>query len=106
MANTLFVDEPPIEFYKNFAGEFRHVHIKDYEYLGRKADPERKCLFSLDGGAYSETELGEGAVGFKECMKILKNAGYDGAFSLEINQRCENVAEDSRRIIKIVRDNY
>ena len=106
MANTLFVDEPPIEFYKNFVGEFRHVHLKDYEYLGRTVAPDRKCLLSLDGGVYSETGLGEGSVDFSECMKLLKNARYDGAFSLEINQKGENIVEESRRIIKTVCDNY
>ena len=106
MANTLFVDEQPIEFYRNFASEFRHVHLKDYEYLGRVVVPDRKCLLSLEGKVYSETELGEGSVSFFECMKLLKNAGYSGAFSLEINQKGENIAEESRRIIKKIQDNY
>ena len=106
MANTLFVDEPPLEFYRNFAGEFRHVHLKDYEYLGRAVVPDRKCLLSLCGKVYSETELGEGSANFSECMKLLKNARYNGAFALEINQKGENIAEESRRIIKKIQDNY
>ena len=106
MANTLFVDEPPIEFYRNFAGEFRHVHLKDYKCFGKEIVPDRKCLLSMDGRVYSETELGEGSVCFRECMKLLKSVGYEGAFSLEINQNGVDIAEDSRRIIKTVRDNY
>lgn len=106
MANTLFVDEPPIEFYRNFASEFRHVHLKDYKCFGKEIVPDRKCLLSMDGRVYSETELGEGSVCFRECMKLLRSAGYDGAFSLEINQNGVDIAEESRRIIKTVRDNY
>ena len=60
----------------------------------------------MDGRVYSETELGEGNVCFRECMKLLRSVGYDGAFSLEINQNGNDVAEESRRIIKTVRDNY
>jgi sugar phosphate isomerase/epimerase len=106
MANTLFVDEPPIEFYRNFAKDFRHVHLKDYKCFGKEIAPDRKCLLSMDGRVYSETELGEGSVCFRECMKLLRSVGYDGAFSLEINQSGVDIAEESRSIIKTVRDNY
>jgi len=102
MANTLFVDEPPIEFYKNFVSEFKHVHIKDYELLGSTADPSKKYLWSLEENAYSETRLGEGAVGFTECMKILKSSKYESAFSLEMN--CD--PEDTAKAINTVRENY
>jgi sugar phosphate isomerase/epimerase len=102
MANTLFVDEPPIEFYKNFVSEFKHVHIKDYELLGNTADPSKKYLWSLGGNAYSEARLGEGAVGFTECMKILKTLRYEGALSLEMN--C--APEDTAKAINTVRENY
>jgi sugar phosphate isomerase/epimerase len=106
MANTLFVDERPVEFYKNFASEIRHVHVKDYECLGRKYDFERKCLLSLGGTVYSETELGSGAVDFKSCMRILKDADYRGAFSFEINHQNEDIVESCRNQIDVLKRNF
>ena len=106
MANTLFADERPVDFYKNFVSEIRHVHVKDYECLGRKYDPERKCLLSLGGTVYSETELGAGAVDFQECMKILREADYRGAFSLEINHQSDDTASACRKQIDTLKRSF
>ena len=106
MANTLFADERPVDFYKNFVSEIRHVHVKDYECLGRKYDPERKCLLSLGGTVYSETELGAGAVGFQECMRILRKADYRGAFSLEINHQSDDTVSACRKQIDTLKRSF
>ena len=106
MANTLFVDEPPVEFYRNFVSEFRHVHLKDYALPGKMSDPQKKCLFSIGGNAYSETFPGEGTVDFNGCMNILKSAGYNGALSFEISGFGGDPEEENRRIIEKVSEYF
>ena len=106
MANTLFVDEKTADFYKKFASEIRHVHVKDYEFLGKACDPERKCLFSLEGRVYSETKLGGGAVELPECMRILREADYRGAFSFEINCKGNDIVAECLEQINTLKNNF
>lgn len=85
--NILFVNEHAHDFLANFAMDVRHVHIKDY--IQKKADvcPGKFWVYAKDGYWLRETMVGSGAVDFEKCIKLLKDAGYDGAISLELNHK-------------------
>ncbi len=82
VGNTLFVNEPPVDFYRAFASEFKHVHLKDYvvcEANDEGADQTR------DGTYVKECVIGEGIVDAVTALEILKESGYAGAIALENN---------------------
>lgn len=84
MGNILFANQNAHDFLRVFAKDVRHVHIKDY--IHKKADqcPGKYWLYANDGYWLRETMIGSGAVNYELCMKLLKDAGYDGFFSLEL----------------------
>lgn len=85
--NILFANEHAHDFLTHFAKDVRHVHIKDY--IWKKADvcPGKFWAYGKDGYWLRETMVGSGAVDFEKCIKLLKDAGYDGAISLELNHK-------------------
>lgn len=104
IGNVLFVDGSPSDFYREFADEFRHIHLKDYRCLGDSANLEKGCLRSERGKVYKETVIGEGVVGFRECMEILKASGYSGALSLEMEAMSDDPISEYRKTIKSIRE--
>ncbi len=84
LGNILFADESAEDFVRAFAAETRHVHIKDYR---RTFEPptDGTAAFRSAGSMYlTETAVGEGDAHVAACLSILREAGYDGRFSLEI----------------------
>jgi sugar phosphate isomerase/epimerase len=84
--NILFVDESPDSFLKAFKKDVKHVHIKDYTTaltIENREDKEA-WLRSRKGVYLKDVPLGEGVINAQKCFKILKKAGYDGFFSLEL----------------------
>lgn len=83
VGNILFVDEEPVPFFKAFAGEIRHVHIKDYL---KKNVPESPGMYWLPTGKgwVRDTMVGSGVIDFEGCLNVLKEAGYDGALAFEL----------------------
>lgn len=84
LGNILFVNQNAHDFLAVFAKDVRHVHIKDY--ISKKADenPGKFWRPCKDGHWLRETMPGSGAVNFEVCMQLLKDAGYNGFFSLEL----------------------
>lgn len=66
--NWVGAGEDPIEAARVFAGKTVHVHVKD---LKREGEGVRSCI------------VGEGFVDIAGCARILKEAGYQGYYSLE-----------------------
>ncbi len=83
MGNILFVNEKPEDFFAAYAKDICHVHIKDY--LQKEMEtPLGRYWYSTQNGIWiRETMVGDGVVNLEACMKILKEAGYQGAFALE-----------------------
>lgn len=106
VGNTLFVDEPPLNFYRSLASEFCHVHIKDYQRMENIHLGDRDCLLSLDGAVYKETEPGYGVVELEKCIDILKASGYQGAFSIEANVPLADPIEMCKKTISTIRNAY
>ena len=84
VGNVLFVDESPVPFFREFIGEIRHVHIKDYLYKTNiSASPGMYWLETGNGSWVRDTMIGHGDLDIAGCMDILKKAGYDGALAFE-----------------------
>jgi len=78
--NTFIAGQDPVSFLKRFITKVSHVHIKDVS---------ESLALAVRGGqtgiAVSQCALGEGvnAGNIRECLKILRDHGYDGALSIE-----------------------
>lgn len=83
LGNILFVNEQPQKFLCEYAQDIKHIHVKDY--LRKKAMicPGNYWIKAREGEWLRDTIIGDGVINLEECMKILKNIGYEGYFSLE-----------------------
>lgn len=78
--NTYIAGQDPVAFLKRFLSQVNHVHIKDVS---------ESLAQAMRGGqtgiAVSHCALGEGvnADNIKECLILLRDAGYTGALSIE-----------------------
>jgi inosose dehydratase len=78
--NTFIAGQDPVAFCREFQHRVNHVHIKDVsESLAAASRGD------LTGIAVSHCALGEGvnADNIRECLRILRDAGYDGVLSME-----------------------
>ena len=83
--NTLFVGEQPTAILKKYAADIKHVHLKDYLYKANGSfDPGEGWYHLPNGDMLRDTLVGHGAVNYVDTVKVLKDAGYDGYYSLEI----------------------
>ena len=81
MGNFICVDENPALAVSRVAPYAVHVHIKD---MRVRSAPIGACNHMTRGGNYfCGTAVGEGDVPVKQCLAIIKRAGYDGYVSLE-----------------------
>ncbi len=84
IGNFLCADEEPASAVGRAACYAKHVHVKDFHIKsGSEFDPGRG-FFTSRGGTYLRGAiLGQGNVPVYQCLRILKNSGYDGYVSLE-----------------------
>lgn len=85
LGNIFFVNERPEPFLEAFRGEILHVHVKDYLQSIEKLSPGTGWLPTRNGSWLHDTDPGTGAVDLVQCMKILREQGYQGAYALEIS---------------------
>lgn len=78
MGNFLCVDEDPIHAVSRVAPYAFHVHAKDFRYNSLS-----KGIMTRGANYISGTVIGEGVVPVRQCLAILKRAGYDGFCSIE-----------------------
>ncbi len=87
VGNCLYANASPVDFFKRYAGEMRHVHLKDLYMedarLNRQNAPQRVWDETADGTYLTEMPLGSGIAALDACMQELHRVGYDGAFALE-----------------------
>ena len=81
----------PLEFIRRFGPRIRHVHWKD---IGAEFVPRRGTLF---GCGMATIPLGDGVVGIPAVVRALREAGFDGATTLEIAGE-ENVRRSVERL--------
>ncbi len=89
--NILFVDEDPAAFLAAFASDIRHVHVKDYlrkDFARHKSFagtiPAGGWYPTLHGQYLRDTTVGAGIIDIPACMRVLHDAGYNGAYALEL----------------------
>jgi sugar phosphate isomerase/epimerase len=78
--NTFIAGQDPVAFLKRFLNKVSYVHVKDVS-----ESLARAVRGGQTGIAVSQCSLGEGvnADNIKECLVILRDAGYQGALSIE-----------------------
>ena len=82
--NPLFVGESAKAFVTRFAHRIAHVHIKDYLVKeSSAADPGKYWYQAKNGDYLRDTIIGHGHVPIRSLFRILLEAGYTGAYSLE-----------------------
>lgn len=93
MGNFLCVDEDPVHAISRTAPYAFYAHAKDFLVKSGSGPNPGKGFFSTRGGNYLRgTIIGHGAVPVRQCLSILKSAGYDGAVAIEF-EGMEDVLE-------------
>lgn len=84
MGNFMCADETPVEAVKVAAPMAVHAHAKDFHYKAKGEYVPRQGWFGTRGGnSLRGSIIGHGEVNVPECLKILREAGYDGWLSVE-----------------------
>lgn len=99
MGNFMCADEAPEKAVGVMAPLAFHVHAKDFLYKPCTVRNPGKGWFGTRGGAFLRgTVIGHGVVPVEACLRILKNAGYDGTVAIEFEgmEPCEEAIVLSR----------
>lgn len=84
IGNFLCADDDPVRAVGRLAGMAVHVHAKDFHVKsGQLPDPGSGWFRSRGGNYLRGAIVGHGDVPVPQCLRILKQAGYDGVVSLE-----------------------
>ena len=84
MGNFLCVDEAPEHALSRLAPRAFYAHAKDFLIKSGSGDAPGSPFFQSRGGNYLRgTVIGHGVVPVRQCLTILKNAGYDGPVGIE-----------------------
>ncbi len=93
VGNFLCADEYSLEGVARALPYAIHAHVKDFLY--RKADEQyvlpEGFFKTRNGNLLRGTALGHGDVPVAACVKLLRESGYDGVFSLEFEGAEENL---------------
>ena len=83
IGNFMCADDTPVEAVKVGAKYAIYVHAKDFYYVD-KSEPQPQGYFDTRAGNHiCGSVLGDGVVPVKECIDIIKAAGYDGWVTVE-----------------------
>lgn len=90
--NTFIAGQDPVAFLKRFIRKVSHVHIKDVSESLAKA-----TRGGMTGIAVSQCALGDGvnATNIRECLKVLRDGGYQGNLSMECEGQAGPMIEKS-----------
>ncbi|MBE6702292.1 MAG: sugar phosphate isomerase/epimerase [Ruminococcaceae bacterium] len=83
MGNFLCVDEDPITAVSRVANYAFHAHAKDMLICSPDTDGGVGIIKTRGMNGLKPTAIGHGSVPVKQCIAILKRAGYDGWLSVE-----------------------
>ncbi len=84
MGNFLCVDEQPVDALKTAAGYAVHAHAKDFHFKRKGEYIPPQGWFETAGGNYLRGAIiGHGIVNVPECLRMLREAGYDSWLSVE-----------------------
>jgi sugar phosphate isomerase/epimerase len=90
--NTFIAGRDPVAFLKRFIQKVSHVHVKDVSESLAKA-----VRGGMTGIAVSHCALGEGvnADNIRQCLALLRDAGYSGTLSMECEGQSGPMIEKS-----------
>lgn len=94
MGNFLCVDEAPLSAVTRAAKYAFHAHAKDFLYHIVKEGvptPDGGWFSTRNGNLLRGTVVGHGVVPVLDCVKVLRDAGYDGWLSLEFEGMEDNI---------------
>lgn len=84
VGNFACADDPSPVAVGRVANYAKHVHVKDFHIKdGCGVNPGRGFFRSRGGNYLRGAIIGHGDIPVKQCLWILKNAGYDGYVSVE-----------------------
>ncbi len=84
IGNFVCVDEDPAKAVGRLAPHCIHSHAKDFHLRSGELIPPGEGWGMTRGGNYFRGAIiGHGNVPIGQCIRILKNAGYDGTLSIE-----------------------
>ena len=84
IGNFLCADQDNIQCVSRLAHLASHVHLKDFEHLDFYSKDSKENTFCTRGCNYLRgTAVGYGEAKSEQCLKILKNAGFDGYVVIE-----------------------
>ena len=84
MGNFLCVDEDPAEAVGRLAPYAFHLHAKDFHFKsGQEQDPGEGWFCTRGGNWLRGAIIGHGIVPVRQCLRIMKNAGYAGDVAIE-----------------------
>ncbi|MBQ9507079.1 MAG: sugar phosphate isomerase/epimerase [Clostridia bacterium] len=84
IGNFMCADEDPAVAVGNLAPYAFHVHCKDFHYKkGTELVPPDGFFGTRGGNWLRGAIIGHGVVPVAQCLRILKNAGYDGYYTVE-----------------------
>jgi len=91
LGNFLCTDEAPLSAVRTAAPYAIHVHAKDFIFRPASTlDPEG-FIRTRGGNFIRGTVLGHGVVPLADCVKLLKDSGYEGTLSLEFEGMEDNI---------------
>ena len=101
IGNFLCADEDPAKATGNLAPMAKHVHVKDFHVKPGTCDNPGEGWFQSRAGNYLRGAIvGHGEVPVRQCLGILRRAGYDGHVSIEFEGM-----EDCLKALRIGRKN-
>ncbi len=84
IGNFMCADENPAMAVARVAPYVKYVHAKDFIWKSyNDADPGEGAFPTRAGNYLRGTVIGHGNVPVKQCLHILKKAGYDGTIAIE-----------------------
>ena len=84
IGNFLCADQDNVQCVSRLAHLAYHVHLKDFEKLDFYSEASKENAFCTRGCNYLRgTAVGYGEARSEQCLKILKNAGFDGYVIIE-----------------------
>ena len=84
IGNFMCADEDPAVAVGNLAPYAFHVHCKDFHFKKGTEFIPAEGFFGTRGGNFLRGAIiGHGAVPVVQCIRILKNAGYNGYYTVE-----------------------
>jgi len=94
--NFLLVNQRSDEAIREVAQYAYMVHFKDFRRA--PADFEGFTYAALDGSKFYGTVIGEGDVPLSECIRILREAGFDGWLNVEYEGEQDPIAGVARSV--------